>query len=97
MTPSSRRNLGLGLILTPPLLVMASIVLFGVLNFVFSLMGNLAAIGSSGGGWMVAANVTNIILGFMGLLGILGMFTAFPVGLYLFFSTPKTPSAPPQA
>ncbi len=99
MTPSSRKKLGLALMIIPPVSIVAAPILFTVFNLVFvSLASN-----GSGGGLLIAARVINLILGIVGVVGLLGLFTALPIGLYLFFSTPKVtippevPPAPPQA
>lgn len=93
MTPSSRRKLGLVLMIVPPVLVFASIILFPVFNFIFSTLISSSETGG-GGGAVVLAQILNVVLGILGFLGMVGLFTALPIGLYLFFSTPKTPATP---
>jgi hypothetical protein len=92
MTPSSRRKLGLTLIVVPPVLVVATIVLFPIFNIIFQTL--IFSSETGGGGVVLIARVVNIVLGFLGFIGMAGLFTAFPIGLYLFFSTPKTPGVP---
>lgn len=90
------------LIVFPPVLLVGSIILFPIFSFIFI---SIATRDVSGGisGAMTAARMANILLGFLGMLGLGGLFTALPIGLYLFFSTPKSPitteppTAPPQA
>ncbi len=100
MTPSSRRKLGLAFILIPPVCLIGSPILFAIANFVLS---SAISAGSSGNGALLAGRVINVALGFFGMIGLLGIFTLFPIGLYLFFSTPKNstvlppnPPSPPQ-
>lgn len=101
MTPSSRRKLGLTLIIIPPVALLGSIVLFPLFNFIFMTLA-MRDMSNGVGTVMTVARVANVVLGFTGILGIGGVFTALPIGLYLFFSTPKTPAAsqppviPPQ-
>lgn len=92
MTPSSRRKLGLALIIVPPVLMVAALILFPVFNVIFQTL--IFSSETSGGGVLIIARIVNVVLGFMGFLGTAGLVTAFPIGLYLFFSTPKTPGAP---
>lgn len=101
MTPSSRKKLGLALMIIPPVSIVAAPILFTLFNFIFS---RLIMVGTGEGmGLLVAAHIINLILGIVGVVGLLGLFTALPIGLYLFFSTPKVtippevPPAPPQA
>jgi hypothetical protein len=97
MTPSTRRKLGLTLIILPPVAVIGSIILFAIANFVIStLTVTTMSGGGDGGGLLTAGRVINVLLGFLGMIGMIGFITALPIGLFLFFSTPKD-QAPPQA
>lgn len=101
MTPASRRKLGLALMIIPPVLVIATITLFPIFTVIFQALVFSSETG--GGGVALIARIVNVVLGFLGFLGTVGLFTAFPIGIYLFFFTPKAPSdpqapmAPPQA
>ena len=95
MTPSSRRKLGLTFMIVPPVCIIAAPILFTIVNFVLS---SIASPDGSGGAMMIA-RLVNVLLGFVGIIGLVGLFTLLPIGLYLFFSTPKAtvpPQAPPQ-
>jgi hypothetical protein len=92
MTPSARRTLGLVFIIVPPVSLVASLVLWTLFAFLYPLM-----VLSGGGGSMMVGRLVNIVLGFVGMLGVIGLFIAFPIGLYLFFSTPKPAGAPPTS
>ncbi len=92
MTPSSRRKLGLSFMIIPPVCIVAAPFLFTILNFVFSLLATLEGAGTV----VLIARLVNVLLGFVGIVGLVGIFTLFPIGLYLFFSTPKE-GVPPQS
>lgn len=77
----------------PPVCVVAAPILFTIINFVLM----AAASPTSGNGLATLARVLNLLLGLIGLVGLVGLITLLPIGLYLFFSTPKgtTPSGAP--
>jgi hypothetical protein len=98
MIPSSRRKLGLALIIAPPACLFGSLILWTIFGFVYS----MAIMSGGGGGSLLLGRVVNVIFGLLGIIGLLGLFTTLPIGLYVFFSTPKSmnptqpPTAPPQ-
>lgn len=98
MTPSSRRKLGLAFIIAPPACVLGTMIIWAIFGFIFSM--SLASGGEggglvNGGNALVIGRIVNVALGFVGILGVMGFFSILPIGLYLFFSTPKT-TVPPQ-
>lgn len=81
--------------IVPPVCIVAAPILFAIVNFVLS---SMASSDGSGGAVMIA-RLVNVLLGFVGIIGLVGLFTLLPIGLYLFFSTPKgtvPPQTPPQ-
>ncbi len=68
-----------------------SLILWPILGFITSIL-----FVSNGYHPIIAmlARLGNILFGFLGVLGLIGSFTVLPVGLYLFFSTPKSPTPP---
>lgn len=93
MTPTARRKTGLVCIVAPPVMIFGSLILWPIVGFVISVL-----IVSDGYHPVVSmiARLANILLGLTGVLGLLGVLTALPIGLYLFFSTPKSPATPPN-
>lgn len=81
--------------IVPPVCIVAAPILFTIVNFVLSSLVSV----DGGRGALIVARLVNVLLGFVGIIGLVGIFTLLPIGLYLFFSTPKEavpPQAPPQ-
>ncbi len=81
-----RKSLGIALIVTPPVLLFGTIVLYAIATFV---VGALTAGGTEGEGWARTAQLVNTLLGLSGLLSVFGILIGIPVGIILLVTGEK--------
>jgi hypothetical protein len=83
----TRKNKGIAWLVSPFVLIVGSLVLFAVVNFIFkNLFGTLDPSSSL----QTVNSVLNLLLTLASALGVLDFFIGIPVGIYFLVTTEKT-------